>query len=253
MSATATAYRISGTIIDSDSGRPIPGLRVRAKDKDFFREQLLGDGQTDENGRYEIRFDRDDLTGPILRIERHPDIFLIVFDPDGRQVYSTACSIVVDAERETSIDLRIPYFPATTDEPGVANLFGVAVNIPEAARLSAEEVLDAYQLMRGKPTVGQVERYGRVFPGIFRPKEAPPECGNGIYEMFRYLMQERNALDVFLGADTDPYSGATVHQFFTANIAVKYTTDATLPGGAANPNQLPAGSATLPTADAPYT
>jgi hypothetical protein len=82
MSATATAYRISGTIIDRDSGRPIMGLRVRARDKDFFRDQLLGDGDTDENGRYEIRFNRD----------------------------------VVDADRETSIDLRIPYFPASTEE-----------------------------------------------------------------------------------------------------------------------------------------
>src|SRR6185369_12999321 len=82
--------------------------------------------------------------------------------------------------------------------------------------------------------------------------EAAPECGNGIYEVFRYLMLERNALDLLADADADPYSGATVHQFFTAHIVVNYTTDATLPGGAANPNQLPAGSATIPAADSTY-
>jgi hypothetical protein len=56
----------------------------------------------------------------------------------------------------------------------------------------------------------------------------------------------------FDDADTDPYSGATVRQFFTANIVVKYTTDATLPGGGTNPNALPAASATLPAADSNY-
>ena len=43
-----------------------------------------------------------------------------------------------------------------------------------------------------------------------------------------------------------------MHEFFTPNIVVKYTTDATLPGGATNPNKLPTASATLPTADSTY-
>ena len=252
MTTTAIGYRVDGVITDEASGKPIPGLRVRAYDKDFFREQLLGDGHTDDTGRYEIRFDRDDFTGPLIRIERHPDIFLTVYDAEDRLIHTTRDSIVVDADRQTSIDLRIPFFPKPGSEPGVVDLFGIAVNLPEVAKLNAEEVLGAYRLMRGYEGVEQAERIKHAFPGLFTVSEAPPECGNGIPELFHYLMLERNALDVLADADADPYSGATVHQFFTANIVVNYTTDATLPGGAANPNQLPAGSATIPTADATY-
>jgi hypothetical protein len=252
MAKQTGGYRVRGTIVNEPTGRPIDGLRVRAYDKDFFREQLLGDGYTDENGRYEISFGREDFTGPLVRLERHPDIFVVVFEQDGLQVFSTERSIMVEADRDTTIDLRIPYLPDEKRDPGVANLFGIAVNVPEAARLSAEEVIAAYRLMRGGAGIEQLERYGRVFPGIFRRQEAPPECGNGIYELFSYLLRERNAMALLDDADTDPYSGATVHQFFTANIVVKYTTDATLPGGAANPNQLPTASATIPSADATY-
>jgi hypothetical protein len=254
MATAATKYRVIGTVTDRDSGHPIASLRVRAYDKDFFRSQLLGDGVTDANGRYEIAFDRNDFTGPLIRIERSPDIFVVVFDAAGRQIYATERSIVVDVGRETSIDVRIPYLPQDASQSGVSNLFGIAVNIAEAARLSAEDVLAAYRLMRGGTgSVEQRRRFERVFPGIFGRHDAPPECGNGICETFRYLMQERNALHLLDDADADPYSGATVHQFFTANIVVKYTTDATLPDGTANPNKLPAGSATIPTADSTYT
>ena len=252
MGDEAGTYRVSGTILEEASGSPIDGLRVRAYDKDFFREQLLGDGYTDEDGRYEIAFDRDDFTGPLLRLERHPDIFIVVFEQDGQQVYSTERSIVVEAGRDTTIDLRISHLPYVKRDPGISNLFGIAVNVPEAAGLSANEVLAAYKLMRGGGEIEQLERLSRVFPGIFRREAAPPECGNGIYEMFRYLMAERNALELLDDADTDPYSGATVHSFFTAHIVVRYTTDVTLPNGATNPNQLPTASATIPTSDATY-
>src|SRR5262245_17158476 len=250
---TSTRYRVTGTIVDKATGRSASGFRVRAYDKDFFRDQLLGDGTTDDNGRYEIVFGRDDFSGPIVKLERHPDIFVVVFDRDGRQVYSTERSIIVDAGRETSIDLRIPGLVDAGGEPGVTSLVGVAVNVVEAAKLSAQEVLAAYKAMRGVASAEQIRRFQRVFPGIFRRLEAPPECGNGIYEVFRYLMLERNALALLDDADADPYSGATVHQFFTANIVVNYTTDATLPGGGANPNQLPAASAVIPAADSTYT
>lgn len=248
----STRYHLTGIIVDSRSGRPIPGLRVRTYDKDFFRDQLLGDGHTDDNGRYEITFDRDDLTGPLVRLERHPDLFVVVFDQAGRQIYSTERSVVVDAGRETTIDLRIPYGPEEAPETGVVDLFGVAVNVVEAARLSAEEVVSAYRLLHGGRR-DQVDRFRRVFPGLFRRDDSPPECGNGIYEVFRYLMRERNALPLLDAADADVYAGATVHQFFTANIVVRYTTDATLPDGSVNPNRLPPGSATVPGADASYT
>src|SRR5215212_7834650 len=252
--STALDYSLEGVITDEESGKPIPGLTVRAHDRDFFRNQLLGDGYTDDNGRYEIRFQREDLTGPIIKLERHPDLFVHIYDADDRLLYSSERSVVVDADRHTSIDIRIPYFPPDGAEPAPAQLFGIGVNLTEVSRLSAQEVLAAYRLMRGPGApVEHEERIKGAFPGIFAREAAVPECGNGIFELFRYLMLERKAGGDFDDADTDPYSGATVHQFFTANIVVKYTTDATLPGGAVNPNKLPAASATIPAADSAYT
>lgn len=253
MVSTTVGYSLDGVVTDEASGRPIAGLDVRAYDRDFFRNQLVGDGYTDENGRYEITFEGEDFTGPIINLERHPDLFVHLYDAEARLLYSSERSIVLDADRHTSIDIRIPYFPQDGAHSGAVPFFGIAVNLEEVSRLTAQEVLAAYRLMRGHGApVENEERIKRAFPGIFAAKQATPECGNGIFELFRYLMQERKAFAELADADADPFSGATVHQFFTANIVVKYTLDATLPGGAPNPNVLPAASATIPTADAAY-
>ncbi len=248
-------YSVSGIVRDYETGTPLENVKVRAYDKDFFRDQLLGDGVTDENGRYHITFSREDFTGPVIKLERSPDIFLLVFDAQDKLLYTSENGVVVDAARHTTIDIRLKYPARPADDRITAYLFGIPVNLPEVAKLSAEEVLSAYKLMRNPELkLEKVDRIKNAFPWIFlKPTEAPPECGNGILEMFRYLMKERDAEGLFDDADADPYSGATVKQFFTANIVVKYTTDATLPGGAANPNKLPPASATLPTADSNYT
>jgi hypothetical protein len=247
-------YSVSGVIRDYESGIPLRGLKVRAYDKDFFRDQLLGDGVTDENGQYEITFDREDFTGPIIKLERHPDIFVLVFDEGDKLIYSTETSMLVDSARHTSLDINLRYYPSPATDKVETQLFGIAINISEVAKLSSEEILTAYKLMRNpKLKVENADRIKRAFPGIFfRRTEAPPECGNGIYETFRYLMKERGAEAEFDDADADPYQGATVRQFFTANIVVKYTTDATLPDGTANPNVLPPGSASIPSSDSNY-
>lgn len=246
-------YSISGIVRDYESGTPLGNLKVRAYDKDFFRDQLLGNGLTDQNGRYEITFSREDFTGPIIKLERHPDIFILVFDSDDKLLYSSESTIIVDAARHTTLDIGLKYqgYPAIDK---ATYLFGIAVNLPEVAKLSAEQIIMAYKLMRNPGLKGKdIDKIKKAFPGLFLTQtNTAPECGNGIYEMFRYLMKERNAEADFDDADADPYSGATVKQFFTANIVVKYTTDATLPGGGSNPNMLPASSATLPGADSNY-
>lgn len=247
-------YSVSGIIRDYESGAPLKNLRVRAYDKDFFRNQWLGDDSTDENGRYEIRFRREDFTGAIIKLERHPDLFLHVFDQEGELIHSTQKSVRVDSDRQTSIDINLKYNGHRRAAESITQLLGVPINITEVAKLSAEEVLGAYRLMRNPALqLRNADRIRKAFPGLYRRSQAPLECGNPVREMFRFLMKERNAEALFDGAEADPYNGATVKQFFTANIVVKYTTDATLPDGTANPNKLPAASATLPTSDSNYT
>jgi hypothetical protein len=247
-------YSLSGIIRNAETGTPLENVKVRAYDKDFFREQLLGDGMTDENGRYQITFCREDFTGPLIKLERHPDIFVLVLGAQDELLYTSEESMIVDAARHTILDIAINYPAQPSEASTTTPPFGIPVDRLEVAKLSAEEVFSAYKLMRNPHLkLENAERLKRAFYGIFlRPTQAPPECGNGMFEMFRYLMKERNAELLFDDADTDPFMGATVKQFFTQNIVVKYTTDATLPGGGANPNALPAGSATLPAADANF-
>jgi hypothetical protein len=248
------SYVVRGTLRHRDSGAPLAQLVVRAFDRDFFRDQFLGNGVTDANGRYEIRFTRNEFTGPVLRLERHPDLFIVVFDPEGQLVHSARDSVVVDARRETTIDLAIAY-EGTVSAPATTPLFGIEVNAPRLAALTSRDILDAWRLMRNPHLkLPRAKQIREALPSLFRGRSHErAECGNGIHELFRYLMKERQALGDFDDADADPFGGAAVRQFFTANIVVKYTTAATLPDGSANPNALPAGSAAVPTADINYT
>ena len=253
MSSTKLDYSISGMLREERSGAPLAGLTVRAFDQDFFRNQLLGSSVSDANGRYAVTFGRKDFTGPFLELEHRPDLFLQIFAPDGRLLYSSEKSVVLDAGRHTSLDINLSYGEHRHGDVGAATLFGVAVNLPELGKLSAQEILTAYQLMR-RPAANPkaVERLRQALPGLFARSGGPPECGNGVPELIRYLLKERDAEKLLDDADADPFSGATVHHFYTANIVVNYTTDATLPGGEANPNALPAASATLPASDSNY-
>ena len=251
MTTTAIGYRVDGVITDEASGKPIPGLRVRAYDKDFFREQLLGDGHTDDTGRYEIRFDRDDFTGPLIRIERHPDIFSDGTTPRIGSSTRTRDSIVVDADRADLDRPANPVLPEAGSSPASSTCSDRG-QPAEVAKLNAEEVLGAYRLMRGYEGVEQATTITHAFPGLFTVNEAHPSAATGFPSCSHYLMLERNALDVLADADADPYSGATVHRSSPPTSSSTTSTDATLSGGAANPNQLPVGSATIPTADATY-
>ncbi len=69
---TAAAYRVYGAIFDRTTKRPMPQIIVEAFDKDFWREQPLGRCTTDQSGRYEIRFSRDDFTGPLILLGPAP-------------------------------------------------------------------------------------------------------------------------------------------------------------------------------------
>ena len=106
MVVTLKTYSVSGVVRNRLDGAPVEGVVVQAFDRDFFREQALGVAVTNASGRYDIRFDRDDFTGPIP-LERAPDIFLVFTDHQGRELASTERSVVLNAGEETRIDMAI--------------------------------------------------------------------------------------------------------------------------------------------------
>jgi carotenoid cleavage dioxygenase len=103
-------FRVSGSIRDKETGRPLPGLIVSAFDKDLLKDDFLGSAETDEAGRFEIRFmdvDFKDL------LESRPDLFLRVFLPGAANpVLDTSYEIRRNANDEEVYEIEIPGSPA---------------------------------------------------------------------------------------------------------------------------------------------
>ncbi|HYW07049.1 MAG TPA: hypothetical protein VE913_08845, partial [Longimicrobium sp.] len=243
------SYRITGAVADPATGLPVGGLVVKAFDRDFFRQQPLGESVTDAAGHYHITFGRDDFTGPIIRLEHHPDILLRVYDPEGRLVHSTDRKVVEGAGRDTRIDIALGTPGATgigKDDPrdeGIAWIGGEPVNLAAAAQLTADDLRAVYGYLRFRTErLPREELVLRAFPRLARGREPWDDCGEGRLESIRVLLKERGVFDLDGELDDFP-PGTNVSTFFTANVMVTYTTDA----GAHQVN------ATVPAVDASVT
>lgn len=69
-------HRVSGVVVERESRKPLPGLMVNAFDKDVFKDDYLGQCETDAEGRFEIRFSDADFKD---LGEAHPDLYLSVY------------------------------------------------------------------------------------------------------------------------------------------------------------------------------
>lgn len=238
-------YSVSGRITDYQTAAPLNGLKVRAYDKDFFRQQLLGESRTDENGNYEIRFSRSDFSGPLIKLERHPDIFIVVSE-NGDELYSTASSVVVNAETHTTIDAAIAYSQQVASTRDIQIVQDMAVDLKYLPKLTTEDLVDAYKLLRNpERVVKNGEMIQRAFPGLLRKGNSLNECAEGRGEGIRLLLRERQAEEMLADADDFP-AGTTIKTFFTTNVLVKYTLDA------GNINALTGAFATVPAADSNF-
>ena len=96
-------------VVEEGSGRPLSGLKVSLYDRDTFsRDDVLGSGDTDAAG--EARFDYssedfvdlDDRLGGIF-----PELYVVVYRPDGTQLFSTKADAVDNTPRKF-ITVSIP-------------------------------------------------------------------------------------------------------------------------------------------------
>jgi len=79
--------KIHGKIIHKVTGEGIPRVAVRAFDKDLLFDDFLGAVITDENGYFEITYNKEDFQE--ICIERKPDIYLEIIDSNGKLIFST--------------------------------------------------------------------------------------------------------------------------------------------------------------------
>lgn len=99
-------FRLSGTVVEAESGLGLAGLFVKAYDKDLLFDDLLGTAFIGPSGEFEIVSEADDFRE---FFDAKPDIYLRVLTPDGKhELYSTRDAVRWNAGRYEEFDVRIP-------------------------------------------------------------------------------------------------------------------------------------------------
>jgi hypothetical protein len=100
-------FRITGTIKIAETGVGLPGLFVKAYDKDILFDDLLGSAVSGAGGRFEIVTETDDFRD---FFEVKPDIYLKIYTRDGTiELHSTKQGIRWNAGTLEDFEVLIPY------------------------------------------------------------------------------------------------------------------------------------------------
>lgn len=221
--------RVFGVVRDRESGLPLSGLTVRAFDHDLFREQLLGTATTGDDGAYEIRYRPEALTGPILRFEKAPDLFIEVVTPDGTTVGSSRERRIEDASSSARIDLDVEPFAAAEPASPWTMVAGQPVDLDAAARLTRGDLVATYAVFRGHlSSFPALPIAQRAFPRLLDPARRPA-CGLPLVLPLRKLLRDRGGSDEDLAPFDGFPAGAVVERHLTERVAVLYTTDPRFP------------------------
>jgi hypothetical protein len=97
----APVFVVRGQVRFAD-GKPLPAAAVQAVDRDLRGEEMLGQSQTDPNGRYEIRYTANQFS----RLEKS-SADLVVRAINSAGVVAANSSILFNAPPEATIDLVV--------------------------------------------------------------------------------------------------------------------------------------------------
>ena len=100
------SLRVSGRILEKESGLGVPNLVVKAVDRDLFYDDLLGDEITDSAGNFDITYEEEDFREVF---EKRPDLYIVVKTPDRSRILHTSEEKVRwEAEVEEHFEVIIP-------------------------------------------------------------------------------------------------------------------------------------------------
>jgi fermentation-respiration switch protein FrsA (DUF1100 family) len=99
-------FTITGTVKVAETGIGLPGLFIKAYDKDILFDDLLGSAISGEGGQFEVISEMEDFRD---FFDVKPDIYLKVYTHDGKkEIYSTESGVRWNAGRFEEFDIRIP-------------------------------------------------------------------------------------------------------------------------------------------------
>jgi len=98
-------FRVTGIVSESETGRPLENMIVRAFDRDLFFDDKLGFATTDADGRFEIDYHKADFRDAW---ESRPDLYLRVYDPAGSVLlHETTDAIRWNASEREDFRIRV--------------------------------------------------------------------------------------------------------------------------------------------------
>ena len=98
-------FHITGRIIDRETGRGVPALRVEAWDKDLIHDDFVGRDVTDTQGHFHMAFEASHFQE--MFHDRRPDLFFRVFHGDTL-IGSTEDSVLWNVEAgDTAIVIEV--------------------------------------------------------------------------------------------------------------------------------------------------
>ena len=107
-------WLVYGHVTDNN-GQPVAGLTVRVFDRDRKYDDLLGETTTDEYGDFAITYHERDFAefG-----EAQPDLYLLIQDFSGKQLYSSNEHVRYEAGRVEYYEIALPKAPAPSKPAG---------------------------------------------------------------------------------------------------------------------------------------
>ncbi len=99
-------FTIYGRITGKESQKGLSCLKVEALDKDLLIDDRLGSVTTDEEGYFEITYNKRDFQE--LFFDQKPDIYLQVKNQKGETLLNTENKVKYNASKIEEINISIP-------------------------------------------------------------------------------------------------------------------------------------------------
>jgi len=136
-------FKITGIVLEKESQSPVPGLLVRAFDRDLFFTDVLGNAITADDGTFSLGYEGRDFQE---LFEKKPDIYLDIYgsstagdpgQPGDAPIYTSRRHVRFNAGKSEFFLIEIPRDQLGEDAPGTGT-----VSTPEPGEW--KELIDEY-------------------------------------------------------------------------------------------------------------